>query len=86
MPCGLHVTRLIRIDPRRGLTDRVPARGRRADGREPARRSTGSWLGAALALIWICVLLSVVAYLTVKGEAAISEFDTLDLSAYSTSP
>jgi hypothetical protein len=88
MPCGSHVTRFIRIEPLQGLTDRVSAGGRPAGGREPARRArrTGSWLGTALALVWIGVLLLVVAYLALKGEAAISEFDSLDLSAYSTSP
>jgi hypothetical protein len=88
MPCGLHVARLVRIDPALCLTGRASACERPAGGREPARGNgrAYSWLGAAVALIWIGVLLFVIGYLTVNGEAAISDFDALDLSAYSITP
>jgi hypothetical protein len=78
----------MRVDPAAGLTDRVSTGGRSSGGRGAVRRTKrgSSWPEVALAAIWIALLLFAVGYVTVKGEAAISEFDALDLSAYSTSP
>lgn len=86
MPGRLSITSFLRVNPVRSLADRVSTGGRAVEGGEPARRSKrdGSWLGASLAAVWVGLLLFVVAYVTANGEAVISRFDGLDLSAYST--
>jgi hypothetical protein len=78
----------MRLNASLGLTDRPSSGGGHAEERG-AQREPGwgcSWLKAVPVAIWIGLLLSIVAYVTFNGEAAISEFDALDLSAYSTAP
>ena len=88
MPCGLHVSRSVSNGPPRGSIDLASGGAGSADEPQKARRPERArgWLQPTLAAIWIAVLLLVVAYIAVKGEAAISELDALDLSAYSSSP
>jgi hypothetical protein len=45
------------------------------------------WLDIAMTGLWVVLLLSIVAYAVVEGEAALAQLDELDLVAtYSTSP
>lgn len=52
----------------------------------PSKRQR-AWIDTALTGLWIALLLSVVGYATVKGEAAMAELDGLDLvTIYSLEP
>lgn len=51
----------------------------------PSKRR--AWIDTALTGLWIALLLSVVGYATVRGEAAMAELDGLDLvTIYSLGP
>jgi hypothetical protein len=45
------------------------------------------WLDIAITGLWVALLLSIIAYALVQGEAALAQLDVLDLvAAYSLSP
>lgn len=88
MPIGRRISRLTRAGSVPGLDDMASGGGGFGDerGRKRGPERARRWLVAALAAVWIALLLFVVAYIAVKGEAAMSELDALDLSAFSASP
>jgi hypothetical protein len=68
--------------------------------REPGERSAATedapsgkregywlWLDIAVTGLWVALLLSIIAYALVEGEAVLAQLDGLDLvAAYSSSP
>jgi hypothetical protein len=59
-----------------------------ADAGETGRhKSYWLWLDIAMTGLWVALLLSIVAYAVVEGEAALAQLDGLDLvAAHSTAP
>jgi len=59
-----------------------------ADAGETGRRkSYWLWLDIAMTGLWVALLLSIVAYAVIEGEAALAQLDGLDLvAAHSTTP
>jgi hypothetical protein len=62
---------------------KVPCAGReavaKADERCPGRKRRRQWLGQVLTLLWVAVLLLIVAYATIQGEAMMADLDQLHL-------
>src|SRR5450432_4133557 len=56
-------------------------------GETGRRKNYWLWLDIAITGLWVALLLSIVAYAVVEGEAALAQLDGLDLvAAHSTAP